>query len=77
MFCNLFTNLEIIFVQKISKRRLINYLFEINSHNFFNKIANKKKFENNCEVLNYIIPKLFVKLNLYSLFNQQYYYDFN
>jgi len=30
---------NLIFVQQISKRRLINYFLEINSHNFFNKIA--------------------------------------
>ena len=43
---------------------------------FFSKLANKKNFENNSKLLNYIIPKLFVKLKLISQFNQQYYYDF-
>jgi hypothetical protein len=43
---------------------------------FFSKLSNKKNFEKNSKILNYVIPKLFIKLNLTSQFNQQYYYDF-
>ena len=42
----------------------------------FNKISNRKNFEENEELINYLIPKLLVKLKLVSEFNQQYYYDF-
>ena len=43
---------------------------------FFSKLSNKKNFINNSKLLNYVIPKLFIKLKLTSQFNQQYYYDF-
>ena len=43
---------------------------------FFYKLSNKKNFDKNAKILDFIIPKLFVKLKLVSQFNQQYYYDF-
>jgi uncharacterized protein YihD (DUF1040 family) len=71
------------YIKKYNEKNEIKELLElVNKNNdenfikFFNKISKKKNFEKNCEVLNYIIPKIFLKLKLYSQFNQQYYHDF-
>jgi hypothetical protein len=66
--------------EKYEIKELIDLTNKNNDENFikfFNKISNKKNFEKNCEVLNFIIPKIFFKLKLYPQFNQQYYHDFN
>jgi hypothetical protein len=71
------------YIKKYNEKNEIKELLDlVNKNNdenfikFFNKISKKKNFEKNCEVLNYIIPKIFLKLKLYSQFNQQYYHDF-
>jgi hypothetical protein len=71
------------YLKKYNRTDDINEILELVEKNldedftkFFLKLSNKKNFEKNAKILDFVIPKLFVKLKLVSQFNQQYYYDF-